>query len=211
MVWRKVSAVLAVAALSVLAGAASGRGATVSAAQPSPDMTCYSHPRTTGGVTQTGELEPLCGSGLPPELDGFDEGDSGVFTGSSAGMYGYSGDYAAGRCRSRWVRRSRKTFGLKTVYSYYQQVDWCWNGYAVTFLRRYRWPADVCCLWQFDRHVSGNCSSEFCVGKTGHWSETAWTQGQFHACTVYLVCNYKYPYVSITVYGNGSSEASHSG
>lgn len=211
MVRRKVSAVLVVAALSALVSARIGHGATAPPPEATPDATCYSDPRTLGRAVATGEIDPLCGGGLPAELDGFDEGASGVFTGSSAGMYGYSGDYAAGRCRSRWARRTRKAFSLKVVYNYYQQVDWCWNGYAVTFLRRYRWPADVCCLWQFDRHVAGNCSHEFCVGKTGRWAENVWTQGQFHACTVYVVCNYKYPYVSITVYGNGHSEASHSG
>jgi len=125
-------------------------------------------------------------------------------------MYAYTGDAYAGRCKTVWARAERKNlFGL-TVFRYYEQVRWCWNGSAVTYFRRDRWGADTNYGWRFDGHIAGNCQIESCPGKTGHYAETAWTQGKFHACVVWA-CMERLPIVSITVYANGSFSWSWSG
>jgi hypothetical protein len=131
-----------------------------------------------------------------------------------ANMYSYSADAAAGRCRTRWaLRYSNNLVGLRQ-WEYYEQVRWCWNGSIVTQFWRDRWVGTTAWGWGFDGHVSSNCIYEHCYpGRTGHWSEYANTEGHFHVCLGMIginYCRHRYPWVTITVYGNGSSSASTS-
>lgn len=120
-----------------------------------------------------------------------------------------------GSCRVVWARRNFKNLVGVWLYRYYQQIRFCWNGRTITYFYRDRF-VDVNGLagfnpWSFDGHVSTNCQYEHCYpGRWGHWSENAFTQGKFHACFTWL-CNYRYPAVSITVYGDGSSDSATSG
>lgn len=141
---------------------------------------------------------------------GYTSGETGGPYAEGVGMYAYSPDAYAGRCRTVWAARTRRNLAGFVVWRYYQQVRWCWNGLAVTYFRRDRWPADTNFGWMFDGHVGSSCVYEHCPGRTGQSSANAWTQGQFHACLKWF-CSYKYPIVSITVYANGAWASSTSG
>ena len=173
-----------------------------------------------GGWTGTGHAAtggpepstiPIDGGCYDVYVDcGYTTGETGGPYAEGVGMYGYSPDAYAGRCRTVWAARVRRNaFGL-VVWKYFQQVRWCWNGLAVTYFRRDRWPAETNFGWAFDGHIGSNCVYEHCSGRTGHWSANAWTQGQFRACVKWF-CLYKYPIVSITVYANGTWGSSTSG
>jgi hypothetical protein len=99
------------------------------------------------------------------------------------------------------------------LWEYIQQVYFCHTGKEVTYFYRYRWgvvksaiPVGDWSPWQFDGHINNSCGSEHCF-KRGYRapSRTAWTEGQFHVCLAkVVVCAYKTPTVSLTVYGDGS-------
>jgi len=169
---------------------------------------------------------PVAAGGTEPNIpsDGggcyFKDVDCGTGSGAtgtlteSPGLYGYSPDAAAGRCRTRWARATRSNLLGLTVFTYNEQARWCWNGLKVTYMHRDRWPADTHAGWAFDGNIGGNCTNEFCTGMTGASTETVWTQGKFHVCLGALginYCSYKYPRVSITVNANGTSSASWGG
>lgn len=134
-----------------------------------------------------------------PDNEGYTDGEaSGSQTWESAGS----------RCKTVWARRTFKNWVGIWLWRYTQQISFCWNGSIVTNFYRERWPEVHNVLgfspWSFDGHIGTNCQYEHCYpGRWGHWSETAWTQGKLSAC-VGPVCNYHYPLVTITVYGNGN-------
>jgi hypothetical protein len=133
---------------------------------------------------------------------GYEEADSG------SGYVTFNASY--GLCRTVWARRTRKNLAGYVVWRYNEQINFCYNGSAVTLFSRARWPSEVGWSWGFDGHIGSNCTYEDCHGRIGSYAEDAWTQGGFHACVIWI-CTHKYPVVYMTVYGNGAWGASTSG
>jgi hypothetical protein len=159
---------------------------------------------------QPNSIPPDDGTAYPPEISGYSEGDA-YASPESVGT-GYDGSYA--RCKTVHAFRQWKTVWGSLLWRYFQQIRFCYNGAIVTNFWRDRWaetyPVAGFSAWSFDGHIGTNCTYEHCYpGRWGHWYEYAWTQGKFHACVIWI-CNYKYPSVSITVYGNGTWTASTS-
>jgi hypothetical protein len=94
-------------------------------------------------------------------------------------------------------RYATNIFGSK-LWAYFQRIDWCGDGYYVTWHQRYRWGETYWPGWSFKGHIGNSVSG----GNWYHWY-TAWTQGHF--CLIsYLSCvQDRYPWVSMTVYGGG--------
>jgi hypothetical protein len=135
--------------------------------------------------------------------------ETGIVTEAPA-AYAYSPQAAQGRCRTRWAARKQHNVIGGLQWSYYEQVRWCWNGSAVTQFRRDRWVGGTGYGWSFDGHVYSNCVNETCPGMVGGWLEYAATEGDFHVCLGIIginFCRHKYPWITITVYGNGASTA----
>jgi hypothetical protein len=103
------------------------------------------------------------------------------------------------------------------LFSYYEQVYYCRDGVNVTYFYRYRWHHESSIIpylhyspWQFDGNVpSGNdCANEHCFIRGYKASQrSAVTEGKFETCLIPYInlgCNYDYPVIRITVYGDGS-------
>jgi hypothetical protein len=115
-----------------------------------------------------------------------------------------------------------QVYDFKNVYhvllfSYYEQVYYCRDGVNVTYFYRYRWdhvssivPYLHYSPWQFDGNVpSGNdCANEHCFLRGYKAAQrSAITEGKFETCLIPFIdlgCNYDYPVIHITVYGDGS-------
>ena len=94
-------------------------------------------------------------------------------------------------------------FGVK-LWSYYQTIDWCYNGSTVNSKTRLRW-GEVHALgsfgWTYNGHI-GNTES----GGVGQSSYRAWTQGSFDLCLggdIGCIQSF-YPWIDQTVYGTGA-------
>jgi hypothetical protein len=95
-------------------------------------------------------------------------------------------------------RYGKNSLGQK-LWSYFQKIDWCYNGSWITSKFRVRWGEVYFPFWEFKGHI-GNSES----GGVGYWSYRAWTQGKFALCAPYVGCaQYKYPWIDMTVYANG--------
>lgn len=95
-------------------------------------------------------------------------------------------------------RYGTNAFGQK-LWSYFQKIDWCYNGSWITWKSRIRWGEVYFPFWEFKGHI-GNYES----GGVGYWSYRAWTQGHFALCVPYLGCSqHTYPWIDMTVYANG--------
>lgn len=109
--------------------------------------------------------------------------------------------------------RFKNPYGV-VLWTYYQQVYFCFNGRMVTYFRRVRW-GEVASLtpyvewkpWEFKGHIGSNCGNDYCSGGGRTRSRLAWTQGRFEVCLIPVLgglCTNQSPIVGITVYGNGS-------
>jgi len=96
----------------------------------------------------------------------------------------------------------------QTLFSYFQKIDWGYDGLQITNTpTRTRWGEVYVPLWSFDGHI-GNSES----GGINQWSYEAWTQGEFKLCAGGDIgCIWhKYPWIDMTVYGDGTHSASSS-
>jgi hypothetical protein len=190
---------VALVAISLSFGAASA-SATSTPPDWTPDSTCGVTCDDSGGACYTSSD---CGYG---------EGETGVTVEQYSAYSPDSADASAGRCRTRWAVARRKNVAGIRVFTYYEQVRWCWNGLfsKVTLFHRDRWTGSTNLGWSFDGHVSTNCGAEDCHGMTGSTVEEAWTQGHYHVGFTVLGIGYvvnKYPVVDITVHSDGTSSA----
>jgi len=120
---------------------------------------------------------------------------------------GSRGLLAAAGCKS--VTRSRRAYNVfgQVLWSYYQKIDWCFSGTKITSKTRVRWgEMPWYSLWQYKGHIGSTQS-----GGVGSWSYRAWTQGEFTFSLVGYPVQYAYPWVDMTVYGNGTSKGSAGG
>jgi hypothetical protein len=187
------------AGIALLAGAGTAAAATTSDPGTGP-----------AAKVQPNSIPPDDGPAYPVEISGYSEGDA--YASPEDAGYSWDGSYA--RCKTVHAYRNWRNVWGALLWRYFEQIRFCWNGVVVTNFYRDRW-AEVYSVagvtaWSFDGHTGTNCVYEHCYpGRWGHWYEQAWTQGKFHACVIWI-CNYKYPVVSITVYGNGTWAASTS-
>lgn len=96
----------------------------------------------------------------------------------------------------------------QTLFSYFQKIDWCYDGSKITNTpTRTRWGEVYVPLWSYDGHI-GNSES----GGINQSSYEAWTQGEFKLCAGGDIgCIWhKYPWIDMTVYGDGTHSASSS-
>ena len=110
---------------------------------------------------------------------------------------------ATAKSTSCWYKQQKKTgyhWPFK-VWSYYQRVEWCGNGSALTSTpHRSRWGDTHMLFWSFIGHIGGSTS-----GGNGDWSFSASTQGKFSVCYPESTCLYSYtPWLNITAYANGT-------
>ncbi len=109
-------------------------------------------------------------------------------------------------CKSYQVQVNWKNALGQTLFSYFQKIDWCYDGSIITNNpTRLRWGEVYAPLWSFDGHI-GNSES----GGINQWSYEAWTQGKFKLCLGGDIgcIQYKYPWIDMTVYGDGSYSSS---
>lgn len=90
--------------------------------------------------------------------------------------------------------RSRSGYNLLggKLWSYFQRIDWCYNGSKVTSTYRNRWGETYYPFWNWQHN--GNSTS----GGTGSTYYYAWTQGQFALCVNgqgWGCIQYSYPWV----------------
>lgn len=131
-------------------------------------------------------------------LDGYND----TITGKGDLLY-YGG--ATGTCTNAWVGRRRRSLLFTQIYTYYQEIKWCYKDAKITSFWRDRWTSSTFLGWSFDGHVGSNCTYEHCSpGRTGMFSTTVNTQGHYHACAaISWLCKHTYPRISMTVYANG--------
>lgn len=86
------------------------------------------------------------------------------------------------------------------LWSYHQEVTWCYDGSAVTYTNRRRWGETHTIGWAFDGHVGSDEQ-----GGTGWSFYEAWTQGEFKLCLGGDIgcVQHTYPWIETTVYGSG--------
>lgn len=172
-------------------------GASVALAQgPSPDWSDPSVVQTlvdrlAAARNDTGELW----AGLSPEAQ------------TAALEYLQPGPVATTVTRSpvsisacSWVVFERLQYSYAGVHlwSYFQRIDWCWDGSTITSKTRTRWAEIYAPGWEFVGHI-GNSES----GSVGQWFYRAWTQGHFRLCGGGTCWNV-YPWIDMTVYGDGT-------
>lgn len=133
-------------------------------------------------------------------------GESTIIEPARGGPAGLVSRAAAG-CKS--VTKSRSAYNVfgQVLWTYYQKIDWCYNGTKITSKTRIRWgDLPWYSLWQFIGHMDSVQS-----GGVGQWSYRAWTQGEFRFSLVGYPVQHAYPWVDMTVYGNGTSKGSSGG
>lgn len=105
-----------------------------------------------------------------------------------------------GSCKWAQVERWAKNVLGQKLWSYFQKIEWCYNGTYITAKTRLRWAEVYFPGWEFKGHI-GNYES----GGVGYWSYRAWTQGKFSFCPLNLGCiQHVYPWIDMTVYANGN-------
>lgn len=162
--------------------------------------------------------------GLVVPLYPYTDGDGGCYSktydcGLDDAQLGTDKNFtsAKGTCRTVHAIRRRRNLAFQVVYTYYEQVSYCWLFGKVTSFYRSRWTGGTSFGWSFDGHVYTSCGPqdpEHCTGKVGEYSETAATQGHYHVCLGAIginYCKHKYPWLSIWVHGDGGWGASTSG
>lgn len=120
------------------------------------------------------------------------------------------------QCKIRHARVWYHNITWITQFTYHEQVRWCWKNGNVNYFRRDRWTGSTGLGWTFDGNIYTNCGPtdvEHCSGKTGAYSEQAYTQGHYHVTVLNIpilgsVVRNKYPHINIWVHGDGGSGAS---
>jgi len=110
----------------------------------------------------------------------------------------------AGGCRAVIMTRSAYSpVGVK-LWSYNQQMNWCYNGSTVTSRYWNRWGEVHAPFWSFQRHIGLSQT-----GGVGYSSFYSWTQGAFRLClTTNVGCvQQAVPYVWQRGYGSGAYQS----
>jgi hypothetical protein len=107
----------------------------------------------------------------------------------------------SGGCMVYQIERSGLNSLGDKLWSYFQKINWCYDGSKITSKTRLRWGEVYYPGWQFAGHI-GNLEQ----GGVNQWSYRAWTQGEFKLCLGGDIgcVQYKYPWIDMTVYGDGS-------
>jgi len=112
---------------------------------------------------------------------------------------GASTDVFVAACKWAQVERyGTNIFGMK-LWSYFQKIDWCYNGSTITSKTRTRWGETHFPGWSWKGHI-GNSTS----GGVGSTYFRAWTQGHFCLVEYFSCVQNAYPWIDMTVRGNGT-------
>jgi len=100
----------------------------------------------------------------------------------------------------KWVQVERRSYSATGVhlYSYFQRIDFCYDGEWITSCTRNRWGEVYAPLWEFVGHI-GNVES----GGVGYNLYYAWTKGHFRLVINGVPIDHGYPWIEMTVYGDG--------
>lgn len=101
----------------------------------------------------------------------------------------------------KWVQVERRAFsgmGIH-VYSYFQRIDFCYDGEWITSYSRSRWGEVYTPNWHFRGHVAQSQQ-----GGVGYNLYRSWTKGHFQLVIGDWVVDNDYPWIEMTVYGDGS-------
>ena len=104
------------------------------------------------------------------------------------------------RCKRVQAARIHTNGAWNDLWKYWQQQGFCHNGSRVTSLYDWRrWPCCVDPGWAFEGHIGRSRS-----GGAGKWSYSTWTQGHFSFGCAIRCLSHIYPWVRLTVRGNGT-------
>jgi hypothetical protein len=114
---------------------------------------------------------------------------------------------SAGTCVYRHRVYQHRNFAHMTVWTFHQEMTWCYgNGRVQTLRRISRWGdvANWVLIWRYDGVIdtqAANClgplGSQCCSDAGGCMYVRRYARGQFHACGGPL-CTYKYPWIAQT-------------
>jgi hypothetical protein len=102
------------------------------------------------------------------------------------------------RCDGVRVRRYHENALGGDLFSYYSQIEWCWNKRRITRVDRKRWAEVHYPLWDFKGHIASNTS----WGQGRRWFQR-FTQGKFQACAGPACWQTKVPWIDIRVRRGG--------
>lgn len=106
---------------------------------------------------------------------------------------------AAAACK--WAQVSRwgnNIFGMR-LWTYYQRIEWCYSNGLITSVTRLRWGEVSMPGWSFKGHTSSTTS-----GGKGSTSYRARTHGHFCLVEYFSCIQNAYPWIDMTVRGNGT-------
>ena len=102
----------------------------------------------------------------------------------------------------RWAQVSVTEYNIIHIklFTYYQKIEWCYNGSVVLSHSRYVWGTVSYPWWEY----KGTILSEQHGGNYYSYY-SSYVKGHFVYCPIKLSCiQNKYPWISMTVRGNGS-------
>lgn len=106
---------------------------------------------------------------------------------------------AAVSCKWAQVERYGKNLLGMKLWSYFQKIDWCYNGSTITSRTRTRWGETHFPGWSWKGHIGSSTS-----GGVGSTFYRAWTQGHFCLVEYFSCVQNAYPWIDMTVRGNGT-------
>jgi hypothetical protein len=111
-----------------------------------------------------------------------------------------------GECKMVQVeRRAFSPVGLH-LFSYFQRIDFCYDREAITSCTRSRWGEIYNGPWEFVGHVA-----DVEQGGVGYNLYRSWTKGHFQMVIGGEPVQHVYPWIDMTVYGDGSWKHSSGG
>jgi hypothetical protein len=156
-------------------------------------------PAYGAGPTSDGPPAPVSAQDAMPAEEWSEEPDPAAEALYADSLDSLTGSYPV-RCKRVRAARVHTNGAWNDLWKYWQQQGFCHNGSRVTSLYDWRrWPCCVDPGWKFEGHVGRTRS-----GGAGQWSYSTWTQGHFSfGCSIQCL-SHSYPWVRLTVRGNGT-------
>ena len=113
---------------------------------------------------------------------------------------------AAYGCRTVSASVAGKNIFGVVHWRYTQRISWCYDGFRITSVSRTVLPEVYTLFWAFKGNVQN-----WTVGGRGSTSFRGFAQGYFALCAALVECvQHSYPWIDITVRGNGGYSISKS-
>jgi hypothetical protein len=112
---------------------------------------------------------------------------------------------AGGGCKTFTLAVDGWSMANVELWYYEWNASWCYNGSTITSLSRWR-TVWVNVGWAYKKDIANNKSGG--VGKKSAWN---YVQGDFCFLETYTCAFHSYPWVNMTVNGNGSYSGSAGG